>query len=124
MRRLHDATDQIKDVDSRSPDAEFVLEPEDYDLRWVEQRVPPDRFKGPDGESLDVVMRRISNDAEQLAKIQDWIDRDHHGDSDAAIRERPLLAYEDGYLIDGWHRLLIWLRDRHRESGPVTLVGA
>ena len=115
----------VVDVEQRSSDAEFILEGDEFLLDWRELRVAPEWFRGPNGEPASEILASISGDRDRFDKIRKWVEGEFDGDTDAAIKAKPLLALEDGYLLDGWHRLAVWLQDEanRRRKGPVTLVG-
>ena len=93
----------------RSPDAEFILEGEEFDLQWRFGEVP---------ESLLPSTGKLVRE-EDLPKIRKWVDTEYNGDWRKAIASSPLLVIihvQGVELLDGWHRLKL-----AREAGLKTI---
>lgn len=126
MKNLLPDKGRLVDVLTRSSDAEFILEDDEFDFEWKETRVDPSLFMSPDEEGAQTILDRIgSEDRDQLIGIMEWINLEFAGRTDEAIRSHPLLALGDGTLLDGWHRLYLWFTDPNNTdlTGISTLVG-
>jgi hypothetical protein len=64
-----------------------------------------------------------SDDRERFETIQIWIAEEHKGNIDQALQASPLIALSNGQLLDGWHRLIVWLRHPCRKY-PLAIVGS
>jgi hypothetical protein len=123
-----------KAVDPRlvSPDAEFILEggdegeDDEWDFRWVLCRPDPRWYRDSRGYGVRQVAELLTSadDQQRFAAIQTWIREQHANDIDAALDGHPLIALRDGQqLLDGWHRLIVWLRQPGRRF-PAAIVGS
>lgn len=99
----------VPDVRVRSSDAEFVLEDDDFDLRWTEEERSLRWFRVDGSKTVDVYAETLDKqDRQRIAKIKRWAKR--HGGLGKAIHENPILAFDDGEVIDGTHRLVVALQ--------------
>lgn len=99
----------VFDMDERSPDAGFILEPEDFDLDWRECSVPLEGFcvtQTTRDEFLRSLPGSYKANLERYETVLTWVSA--CGGIESALVESPMLVFiDDGELIldDGWHRL-------------------
>jgi len=94
----------VKDVLSRSPDAEFILDGDEVAFEWREVELPIHVFglKFHQSEIRETPARTN----ERIAVIRKWMTQS--GGWKKAIQSSPILAlFVDGKLelLDGWHRM-------------------
>jgi hypothetical protein len=109
---------KVIDVKARSPDAEFILEGEEFDLPWTEEQRPLHWFNVVGGQRLES-QTLDKQDRDRMDAIRGWAKS--RGGLAKALRESPILAWEDGTVLDGTHRLLVALDQGLRTV--TTLVG-
>lgn len=104
--------DKQVDVRMRSPDAEFILEGEEFDLPWTEEHRPLSwfRFRGVGNLKDYEKLKLDAQDHERISAISQWAKE--RGGLVKALHESPILAWSDGTVLDGTHRLLVALQQK------------
>jgi hypothetical protein len=104
------------DVFARSPDAEFILDPDEGSFEWRECQAPVSAFK-----QTSAMIDTPAEEAKRFARIRRWMKE--RGGAAAAIQESPVLAlwWRGLYLLDGWHRMQ--LAQKEGMTTFPTLVG-
>lgn len=115
--------DPRREYDGRVTD--FVDDPRELNAEWWVVTPPISWFK-IDHKMLDTMYAEyVREEPERMIEIRDWLDS--HGDDTEALYSSPLIALTDKHggreLVDGYHRLALWIRRNGREQGPPTLVG-
>lgn len=107
-----------------SPDAEFILEGEEFDLPWRLCRPHPTWYRDAIGRTAQqaIPVMTTTDDHKRFAAIRTWIREQYANDIDAAIDSHPLIALSNGELLDGWHRLAVWM-SRPGKRFPAAIVG-
>lgn len=97
---------RVADIKARSPDAEFILEGEEFDLPWTEEEKPLRWFNVAGGQSLEYYAQSLDQqDLDRMRSIERWAKS--RGSLFRALGESPVLAWDDGTVLDGTHRLLV-----------------
>lgn len=97
--------DQVADIRARSCDAEYILEEEEFDLLWTEEERPISWFRVNGGQSIESCAETFNRqDRERIAYIEEWAAE--CGGLWEAIHKSPILALENGDVLDGAHRLV------------------
>jgi hypothetical protein len=96
-----------------SPDAEYILDGEEFDWEWRLALVPVTAFGN---QHLEQDKCRPGADAERererLAIIRDWLIKS--GEPTEAFKSSPLIGIWENdrlSLVDGWHRLKVAVED-------------
>lgn len=94
------------DVRTRSPDADSILEGDEFDLVWEEVKKPLSWFLVADGVSVAYYAdhQLDAQDNDRIEAINKWADT--VGGLDKAVQQSPVLAWDDGTVLDGTHRLV------------------
>lgn len=112
---------------SRSPDAEFILDGDEFNLEWRYAEAPSRLV--PSTRGLPLVDEWHRN-----TPIIEWVMKKHNDDWLAALRESPLIVllaieeddagklFQATYLLDGWHRLKLARRWSNITHIPVILA--
>lgn len=97
---------RVADITARSPDAEFILEGEEFELPWTEEKRPLEWFRFAGVGTLEDYTRLLLDDDDlaRMETIESWAQS--RGGLAKALHESPILAFEDGTVLDGTHRLL------------------
>lgn len=107
----------------RSSDAEFILEGEEFDLVWTEEERPISWFRLGEKTVTEWDDRRRDcideDDEERIANIMTWATS--RGGLSKAIFENPILAWSDGTVLDGTHRLMA--ANRNGLDSVTVLIG-
>lgn len=104
---------------------DFVDDPSELNAEWW-LVTPPISWFPIDAKQLDTMYAEyMREEPERMAEIREWLDA--CSDDVAALDGSPLLAIMDKRgaceLVDGYHRLALWIYRNGREQGPPTLVG-
>jgi hypothetical protein len=118
--KIASARKLVADVAARSPDAEFILEGEEFDLPWTEEQCPLSWFRFAGVGTLEDYshLPLDKDDLERMETIEQWAQS--RGGLSRALRESPILAWDDGTVLDGTHRLLV--AKRHGLRAATTLL--
>ena len=103
-----------------SPDAEFVLNPDEFDLEWRRCDVPASDFwLPPTFEAYCHSYCHYPHSPKALANVQSWIA--NVGDAQQALIHSPLLLSIDNdqiTILDGHHRIAIAYYHHHLTFFP------
>jgi hypothetical protein len=111
----------VNDVTTRSPDAEFILEGDEFDLPWTEEKRPLGWFRFSGVGTLEDYARQPldKDDLDRIETIEQWAKA--RGGLAKALHASPILAFDDGTVLDGTHRMLT--AHRHGLRTATVLVG-
>lgn len=114
----------LVDPTRASPDAAFILEGDEFDWPWRLCRPHPTWYHEGRGRTIAwaLPLMTTADDRVRMAAIRAWIRDEHGGDIDAALDSHPLIALADGQLLDGWHRLAVWMTHPGQRY-PAAIVG-
>lgn len=91
---------QIVDPLERSPDAEFILEGDEFDFVWTEEQIEPSWLRFDGGQySPDIISEEDRDRLENITRLANAC-----GGLESFIYKRPILAFDNGKLLDGAHR--------------------
>lgn len=137
MQHVRHAGMRVDDIFKRSPTAtdqfgpqlEHAAKLEEPHFVWYEVEMPPSFFDlsqaAGSAKTIPALRKAYSEYAPELQRLKDvrrWMKKEgpYHAMKTAPILARP----QNGglYILDGWHRLVVWDEYLHEEAIP-TLVG-
>lgn len=93
------------DVLARAPSARNVLDEDEINLRWVEETWEIYRFRLEGGIGVERYAGSLdTQDKRRIRAVNAWAKR--NGGLWTAIHSDPILAFDNGEVIDGTHRLV------------------